>query len=295
MALVPLSQLLHHAQSHHYAVGYFEAWDMYSFEAVLEAAEEEKSPVVLGFGGTMMNQSWLARFGIAPLGAFGYKIAQTAQVPVAFILNEVLELAHIQQGVSAGFNVVMLDSCRLPFAENVAITRQVIQMAKPHGIEVQAEFGRLPTFGETHTGTLTDPQEACRFVEMTGVDFLAVSIGNVHLQTQTGSPVDIHRLQAIRQAVAVPLVLHGGSGFPQDQIDAVIRHGISLFHFGTLMKKAFLESARKTLQPLDPHNADYQALVGSRKETDFLYSAKQEIKKVVRQRLQSYHSAGQAS
>ena len=134
MALKKLSELLKNAQNDGYAVGYFEAWDTYSFEAVTEAAEEEKSPVVLGFGGTMMDQQWLSRFGIEPLGAYGRAIAEKAKVPVSFVLNEVLELKHIAQGVPCGYNVVMLDSCHLAFDENVAITRQVVELAKPYGI-----------------------------------------------------------------------------------------------------------------------------------------------------------------
>ena len=95
MALRKLSELLSQARKSGYAIGYFEAWDMYSFEAVLEAAEEENSPVVLGFGGKMMEQQWLNHFGIVPLGAYGRVIAENAKVPTSFILNEVLDIRHI--------------------------------------------------------------------------------------------------------------------------------------------------------------------------------------------------------
>src|SRR3990172_3691950 len=102
MPLVKLSKLLKDAQAGGYAIGYFESWDTYSFEAVLEAAEETNSPVVLGFGGTMMNQTWLERFGIGALGAYGRAIAEQARVPVAFILNEVKQLEHVRKGVLSG-------------------------------------------------------------------------------------------------------------------------------------------------------------------------------------------------
>ena len=294
MALRKLSELLSRAQKGGYAVGYFEAWDMYSFETVVEAAEEEKAPVVLGFGGTMMDQQWLSRFGIEPLGAYGRAIAEKAKVPAAFILNEVLEIKHIAQGVQSGYNTVMLDSCHLPFEENAAITRKVVELAKPHGIEVQAELGRLPNFGEEIESALTDPQQAVDFVKQTGVDFLAVSIGNVHLQTRGTSEIDIDRLKAIKKAVDIPLVLHGGTGFPSDKVQEAIKTGVSLFHFGTLMKKAFFETTKATLDSMDAEKVDYQAIVGSRKQTDMLLPAKQEIKKIVKKYMSIYGCAGKA-
>jgi ketose-bisphosphate aldolase len=294
LSLQKLSKLLKTAQESKYAVGYFEAWDLYSFEAVLEAAEEENAPVVLGFGGTMMEQNWLQRFGIVPLGAYGRVMAENAKVPAAFILNEVLDLKHIELGTTVGFNTVMLDSCHLPFEENVAITQKVVALAKPHNIEVQAEFGRLPNHGETLQGVLTDPEKAADFVKQTKVDFLAVSIGNVHLQTSGESAIDIERLKKIREAVDVPLVIHGGTGFPREKVEAAIQCGVSLFHFGTLMKKAFFEATKTTLDSINWGKVNYQAIVGSRKETDILHLAKQEIKKIVKKYMNIYGCSGRA-
>ena len=294
MAMKKLSELLKNAQNNGYAVGYFEAWDTYSLEAVLEAAEEENAPVLLGIGGVMMEQEWLSRFGIAPLGAYGRVLAENAKVPASFILNEVIDIKHIAQGLGCGYNTVMLDSCHLPFDENAAITRKVVELARPYDIEVQAEFGRLPTFGEDVESALTDPQQAQDFVKATGVNFLAVSIGNVHLQTRGESAIDMDRLKAIRKAVDVPLVLHGGTGFPSEEVRAAIQNGVSLFHFGTLMKKAFFEATKNTLNSIDVENVDYQAVVGCRKETDMLQPAKQEIKKIVKKYMNIYGCAGKA-
>jgi len=294
MSISKLSELLKEAESGQYAVGYFEAWDMYSFEAVVEAAEEENSPVVLGFGGTMMEQNWLEGFGIQPLGAYGRAIAEKIRVPAAFILNEVLDLRHIELGVTAGFNTVMLDSCHLPFTENVVISREVVRLAKPHGIEVEAEFGRLPNYGESAQGTLTDAIKAAQFVEQTGVDFLAISIGNVHLQTDGESEIDINRLINIRKAVHIPLVIHGGTGFPWDKVKEAISNGVSLFHFGTLMKKTFFEQINVTLSQIDNHKVDYQLVVGSRKTQDMFSSAKNELKKIIKRYMNIYGSSGKA-
>ena len=294
MGLKKTSELLSHAQQGGYAVGYFEAWDMYSFEAVLEAAEEENSPVVLGFGGKMMEQQWLNRFGIAPFGAYGKVIAENAKVPVSFILNEELEIDQVAEGVKSGFNTAMLDRCDLPYDEYVAITRRVVELAKPHNVEVEAELGLLPNFGEEGESSMTDPKEAQDFVKATGIDFLAISVGNVHLQTEGTSAVDVDRIKELREAVDTPLVLHGGTGYPPDMVRAAIDNGVNFFHYGTLMKKEFFEVARTTLNSIGLDNVDYQAVVGSRKVTDMLGPAKERVKEIVKKHMKIYGCSGKA-
>ncbi len=294
MALVKLSELLRKAQSDGYAIGYFEAWDTYSMEAVVEAAQEERAPVVIGFGGLTMNQDWLSRFAIKPLGAYGRVMAEETNVPTALILNEVKKLEHIQEGIGAGYNTVMLDSCHLPYQENVTVTKQVVALAKPYDIEVQAELGRLPNFGEEAEGVLTDPDQAQQFVQETKVNFLAISIGNVHLQTEGKSRIDMDRLKTIREKIDIPLVIHGGTGFPEEMLKEVIRNGVSFFHFGTLMKKAFLEATQKSLQAASGKNIDYQSIIGSRKSTDMLIPAKNSIKEIVKKYLRLYGASGKA-
>ena len=294
MALEKLSDILNRASESAYAVGYFEAWDTYSLEAVLETAEEENSPVVLGFGGVKMNQSWIQRFGVKPLGAYGRVIAEKAKVPVAFILNEVLELDHIKQGVSAGFNTVMLDTSMLPYEENIRQTCKVVELARPYDVEVQAELGRLPDFGQDAAGTLTDPDEAAEFVKRTAVDCLSISIGNVHMQDTGKSSVETERVKAIREKVDVPLVIHGGTGFPDEQIAEVIRNGVSLFHVGTVMKKTLFEVTKKVFDSTGEGTEDYQALIGSRKDSDVLVPAKNEIKNIIRKFMKLFGSTGRA-
>ncbi|MBI3921377.1 MAG: class II fructose-bisphosphate aldolase [Armatimonadetes bacterium] len=292
MALIPLSHLLQEARAGGYAVGYFEAWDLYSFEAVLEAAEEERSPVVLGFGGMMMDQNWLNRFGVEPLGAYGRVMADRATVPCGFLLNEVWDLDHAVRGVASGFNAVMLNSCHLPYGENVALTRQLVEIAHPQSVQVQAELGTLPDFGGDEPGELTNPDEARDFVSATEVDCLAVSVGNVHQQITGVTTTDLARLQAIRDRVEVPLVIHGGSGFPDAQVRDVIRLGVALFHVGTVLKRAYLESASVLISSPEFRRHSYQAQVGSRKSEDFLMPGKRAIKSVVKPYMQLYGSSG---
>ena len=160
--LVPFNNLLADAQAGGYAVGYFEAWDGYSLEAVLEAAEAENSPVILGFGGVMMEPVWFERGGLERLGVLGLAAAKTARVPVSFILNEVSTYAQVVRGIQAGFNVVMLDTSDLPYAENLRLTQQVVQTVHAVGVGVEAEIGELPdASGEMGGGagrmTVRDP------------------------------------------------------------------------------------------------------------------------------------------
>jgi len=293
VALVPLSELLRAAGDGGYAVGYFEAWDTYSLEAVAEAAEAERSPAVLGFGGMMMDQLWLDRFGIEPLGAYGRALADRLSVPAALILNEVWEPEHARRGAVAGFNVVMLNTCELPFERQVELTRSLVQFAHSRGVEVQAELGRLPSFGSDDTGELTDPAQAREFVAATGADFLAVSVGNVHLQTDGTSGIDFGRLRSIRREVSIPLVVHGGSGLSEDTVAALIGEGITLFHVGTVMKKRFWEAAQMTLSERADRR-DYQALVGSRRPEDFLLPGKDAVAESVRCLMRRHGSSGKA-
>ena len=290
MALARLSELLQTGLNDGYALGYFEAWDTYSMEAVVEAAEEERSPVVIGFGGMTMEQSWLDRYGIEPLGAYGRTVAERATVPCALLLNEVWELGHAIRGVTAGFNTVMLNTCHFPFEKNVELTRDVVEVAHANGVEVQAELGRVPDFDRDDEGALTDPQEARQFVEKTGVDFLAVSIGNVHLRTEGKVAPDLDLLEAIDAVVDVPLVMHGGSGFPEDAVPEVIQRGVGLFHVGTIMKKSYLTALRETLSRSGGER-DYQAIVGSRKDTDVLLPGRQAVREIVKTGLRLYGSS----
>ena len=285
--LISFKQLLNDALSGGYAVGYFESWDVYSLEAVLEAAEAENAPVILGFGGVMMEPGWLDGGGLERLAALGLETARSAKVPVAFLLNEVTTFDQIQRGLRAGFNAVMLDSSALSYADNVQVTRQIVQVSHEVGAAVEAEFGELPdASGEMggSTGHLTDPAQAARFVDETGIDALAVSIGNVHTLTHGKAAIDWTRLAAIHQAVPLPLVIHGGTGFPDEAIPQAIALGVAKFNYGTVLKRAFLEGVAAAVRSL-PTEVGYHQVVGSRKEADILQQGKVRMRDEVRRRI----------
>lgn len=297
MPLFGMRELLEHALGNKYAVGYFEAWDLYSLEAVKEAAEEMNSPIILGFGGVMMNQEWYSAGGLKALGAMGKVVAEGAKVPAAYLLNEVLSFDHIEQGLETGFNTVMLDTSHMPYEENIRWTKRVVDAAKPYAADVEGESDPLPdasgTMGEHAGSRKTDPEEAARYVAETGVCALSIAIGNEHIKTDGASGTDFELLSKIHDAVPLPLVIHGGTGFADADVARAIELGVAKFNVGSIMKKLYLESVRNTMLSL-PEKPDFQEMVGSHKKADFLEVAKNRVKDEVKRRLAIYRSANKA-
>jgi ketose-bisphosphate aldolase len=295
--LVPFKKLLADACAGGYAVGYFEAWDLYSLEAVLEAAEAENAPVIFGFGGVMMEPGWFDGGGLERLGPLGLATAQAAKVPVSFILNEVSTLAQVVRGLKAGFNAVMLDSSSLPYREHLRLTQQVVRVAHAVGVGVEAEVGQLPdASGEIGdaVGAMTDPDQAAHFIEQTGIDALAVSVGNVHILTDRQATIDWERLAALHRAVSVPLVIHGGTGFPEEGIAQAIDLGVAKFNIGTVLKQAFLAGVTEAIQTLSSP-LSVQQVMGSRKEADVLQQGKLKMRAEVVPRIRLMRPANSSS
>jgi fructose-bisphosphate aldolase class II len=168
-------------------------------------------------------------------------------------------------------------------------------VARGFGAAVEAELGELPDASESNGGggMVTDPNEATRFVSATGVDALAVSVGNVHLLTSGEADVDIGLLSRIHSAVAVPLVIHGGTGFPCRAVQPAIRAGVAKFNVGTRLKQVFLDGIRQAIAEL-PEHVDVHRAVGSRREGDVLAAGKARLKREIVSWIKLYGSAGQA-
>ena len=180
MTIHSLTSILEKAINGNYAVGYFESWDSYSFEAILETAEAEKSPIIMGFGATMLEDNWLNKNGIEFLAAGGRALLKNAKVPVAFLLNETHTLQQAIKGIEVGFNTVMIDSHRWEVDKAKIEVKELVENAHKNNVQVEAEFGSLPDYlgGEIVDAKsyMTDPIEAKKFVEETGIDCLAVAI-----------------------------------------------------------------------------------------------------------------------
>lgn len=295
MPLVPLQQILAKARSDAYAVGYFEAWDACSIEAVLTAAEEESAPVILGFGAMMVDGKWLDSVGVEVLGAIGRSYATSSSVDVALIFNEAHSLDQARRGIDAGFNAVMIDTHSWPTEEAIVAVKELCRVAHEFGVAVEGELGspaEATASGVDHShASLTDPDEAARFVEQTGVDCLAVSVGNVHIMMDREASIDMERLRAIHERVDVPLVIHGGTSFPPAAVAPAIAQGVAKFNVGTVLKHEFwsgLETAvRSAGTPPDVHK-----LLGSHKDSDVMRIAQERMTAKVRSLIKQYGGSG---
>jgi ketose-bisphosphate aldolase len=297
MPLVSIEDLFRSARRDRYALGYFEAWDTYSLEAAVEAAEAEESPVILGFGCMMADRDWLDRGGVETLGAMGRVVAEQARVPVALLLNEAQTLEQALRGIESGFNAVMLDTSAWGWDDAVAQVGELTRVAHARGVAVEGELGRLPDFIEGDVdesqASLTDPEQAAVFVAQTGADCLAVSIGNIHLLTTQYAHVDMEHLEAISRRVSTPLVIHGGTSFPPDVVPRAIAAGVVKFNVGTILKSAFFAGMRQSIQA-QPEIADVHLVLGSHKAEDVMNAGKARMREKIQELMRLYGSSGRA-
>jgi ketose-bisphosphate aldolase len=288
-----MNQMLADAKCGGYAVCYCESWNLESFQAVLEAAEELKAPIIVGFnGGFLMHASRSKPETLAFYAGMGLAIKEST-VPVSFLLNESDDFDQIQKGIELGFNAVMVESHHLSYEDYRALVKRVVALAHAHGVFVEGQIGELPNGweGSHDEGILTEPRLARSFVEETGVDALSVSIGNVHILTKGKSPVNINALQRIQAEVHVPLVIHGGTGFPAEAAGDVISRGVSKFNFGTALKQTYLKAVAKRLaayrEPMNPH-----FFLGMGGEQDILVAGREAVKSKAKELILQYGYAG---
>jgi fructose-bisphosphate aldolase class II len=240
MTLVSLNEILIPARKGGYAVGAFEFWSLDSAQAVVEAAQEQEVPVILQAG-------WIECVfagGIKYLYKIAKMVADDASIPVALHLDHAEDFTFICQAIEVGFTSVMIDGSSLPFAENVAITRRVVEVAHPVGVSVEAELGKLAGVEgyrdlSEEEAAQTDPAEARLFIEETGIDALAVAIGTAHGFYKFPPKINLPRLQQIATQVNIPLVLHGGSATPDELVRQAIGLGIAKVNICTEFVAAF--------------------------------------------------------
>jgi fructose-bisphosphate aldolase, class II len=224
--LTTLREILCHARANRYAVPGFDCIEDVMVRTILETAEARRSPVIM-----MCLSVDLEGNGWAYVPGLVRAVADHHNVPVALHLDHANDLDTIRRGIDSGFTSVMIDGSALPFEENVRLTRAAVEMARPHGISVEAELGHvggsdLVESSKSEGNVLTEPDEVARFVAETEVDALAVSIGTSHGMYASLPNLDIECLKQLNAASRVPLVLHGGSGTPDDQIRHAVANGI---------------------------------------------------------------------
>lgn len=296
MSIVGLPELLANAEKGRYAVGYFESWDIYSLEAVVAAAEQERSPVIIGIGGLSANHEWLSTVGVELYGAACQALARRTTVPTAILFNEAENFTEAAGALGAGYNCVMMHTQGWDWDRLVADTSALVAASRALNIAVEGEVGALAEMTidgsiDTSIGAMTEVGQAVDFVKSTGVDCLAVAVGNVHFVTSDYVPtIRVDRINEIREAVDVPLVLHGGSGTPADQMQAAIAAGITKINVGTRLKHVFGNALTAAVgQESDPN-----LVYGSRLAGDLNLVAARALTSEVRRLMQVFGSSGKA-
>lgn len=249
MALVNTKQMLLDAQKNHYAIGAFNVENMEMMQAVITAAELEKLPVIL-----QTTPSTLKYADTSVFSAMAEAMAKKASVPVAMHLDHGSSFELCEQAALDGYTSLMIDGSKLPLEENIELAKRVVELAKTMAYvpTVEAELGKLGGKEddlEVKEGEdmCTDPEEAIEFVEKSGVDSLAVAIGTAHGFYKGTPKLEFERLAAIRDAVQVPLVLHGSSGVPDEDVKKAISLGICKVNFATELRVAYTDAARKVI------------------------------------------------
>ena len=244
MKFLPMSELLSDAASRGYAVPSFCVWNAEAMDCVLRVATECRAPVIL-----MNGPGEFAASSAGGHGGHGHGHSARYSVRAALHLDHGDSIEQAEACLAAGYTSVMLDFSARPYAENAAALRQVAQRAHPLGVTVEGEIGHVGKVDDVTVegapgSTLTVPAEAARYAEETGVDALAVSIGNAHGQYTRLPRLDFDRLAEIHKAVRVPLVLHGGSGTPEADIRKAISLGIAKINVATELIASVRESLR---------------------------------------------------
>jgi tagatose 1,6-diphosphate aldolase GatY/KbaY len=238
---------LHRAATNATAIPGFTAYNLETAQAICAAAESAGVPVILQAGASAFRHA-----GREPLAHLALLAAQTSRGAVGVHLDHSRDLDEITTCIELGYTSVMVDGSHLPFADNVALTRTVVTRAHASGVWVEAELGALAGDEDVSTdaraAACTDPAEAARFAEATGVDALAVAVGNVHGLTTKPVRLDIERLAAIRGACPVPLVLHGASGLPPEDLHAAMDRGVAKVNVNTELRRAFLAAVHRRLK-----------------------------------------------
>lgn len=214
-------------------------------EAIVAGAERAGRPVILQISENAVKFHGGA---LRPIALASAAVAEAASVPVSLHFDHVESEALLQQVLGTGISSVMFDASKLDYADNVATTRRAADWAHGEGLYLEAELGEIGGKGGAHAaGARTDPAEAAQFVADTGVDALAVAVGSTHAMTSREARLDHELIRRIHEALAVPLVLHGSSGVPDDELSQGIRSGMTKINIGTILNVAFTGAVRRVL------------------------------------------------
>jgi len=252
--LTNLSGILKEAYENKYAVGSFNGYNYETFKGIIDAGVETNTPIIVAFGA-----KYLKNMSLDTAYAIVRSLAEDIPIPVCLHLDHCSDLDIIYRAIKAGFGSVMYDGSALPFEENLKNTKLVCEIAHACNVSVEAELGSLAAGERSHEGketdveAYTDPDAAKEFVEETKVDALAVSIGTVHGFYRGTPNIRIDLLKSINEKLSIPLVLHGGSGTPEEDILNCIANGIAKINVNTEISAYTVEKSTELLSKEQPH------------------------------------------
>jgi fructose-bisphosphate aldolase, class II len=252
MPLTAMDDIIGPARDAGSGVGAFNVIGIEHAEAIVAGAEAAGLPVVL-----QISENCVAyHHGLAPVAAACLAIARGATVPAAVHLDHASDAALVEAAAELGLGSVMFDASRLPYADNVRATADVVRSSRRRGVWVEAELGEIGGKDGVHSPLArTDPGEAAGFVAATGVDGLAVAVGSSHAMATRDAVLDLGLISRLRAAVSVPLVLHGSSGVPDEDLAAAVRAGMTKVNIATALNKVFTGAVRRALSA-DPAMSD---------------------------------------
>lgn len=286
--ITSVKEILTKAQKGGYAVGAFNTTNMETTRAIIEAAKEMSSPVILQITEKTMDYAG----GRMIFNIIKNMVEMYApEVPVGIHLDHGKNLDIVQRCVNIGFPSVMIDGSRKLLDDNIALTKKIVDFCRDKNpeITVQGELGSVPYIGEMEAGEvdwdqyMTNPDQAAEFVEKTGIDTLAVAIGNAHGFVKERSVPDYERLEKIKEKVSIPLILHGASDWEDGRVKEVIARGICCFNVDTATRVAFVSSIIKTVRNQNEIAFDVRKILGD---------AQEEVKKTVKQKMEDFCSNG---
>lgn len=282
MSLVNLNEILERAEKEKYAVGAFNCNNMEIVQAIVEAAVEENSPVII-----QASQGAIKYAGLDYIIALVKTAAETNNVPICLHLDHGTDYDQVKDCIERGFSSVMYDGSQHSLEENIRISKQVMEIARPKNVTVEGELGKIGgTEDDVHVdeadASYTDPDEAKRYVEESGVDALAVAIGTAHGQYKGEPNLRFDILEEIKKKVDIPIVLHGSSGVPDEAIRKAIELGVSKINIDTNIREAFVKGVHQAIEA-NPEEIDPRKILGP---------AKAEMKEIIKEKIRLFGSAG---
>ncbi|MDU5142514.1 MAG: class II fructose-1,6-bisphosphate aldolase [Paenibacillus dendritiformis] len=284
MTFVPMTEMLQRALKENYAVGQFNINGLLWVQAILQAAEEARSPVILAASDRLIE--YLGGFATIASMVKAVKEELEITVPVALHLDHGSSFSRCVQAIDAGFSSVMYDGSHLPIQDNIANTHKVTAYAHAHGVSVEAEVGSVGGMEDGLVGGIryADLSECERLVREAGVDALAPALGSVHGKYQGEPVLGFKEMQAIAEAVRIPLVLHGASGIPLPQLKRAIELGHAKVNYNTELVTAWAEAVRTVMEE-NPSLCEPRAI---------MMPAKEALVAKVKEKINELGSAGKA-